>query len=157
MSTHHVTNAARLRDPPSSSFHKWWCAIQISNCWSTSLNGIAVSCHTLQLQVRNVSIPGIWKNITIITFTCPPSTPRNYKKLMQTSSLKFTHTIETLISMYYVWCFKQISISLHDPRYTLKKIWYLSLLPHYENDDNENFYFKCWIDLVGAGCSLLIF
>lgn len=44
-----MTKAAWLSVPPSFSFHRLWDASHVSNSQITSLNGIAVSCHTLIL------------------------------------------------------------------------------------------------------------
>lgn len=46
--TNHVTKAAWWRELPTPFFHNPCFVIHSSNCSITCLNGIAVSCHTLQ-------------------------------------------------------------------------------------------------------------
>lgn len=53
--SHQVTKAASFRAPSVSLPHKPCSANQPSNSSTTCLNGIAVSCHTLQFDVERVS------------------------------------------------------------------------------------------------------
>lgn len=57
--TYHVTKAAWWRELPTPFFHNPCLVIHSSNCSITCLNGIAVSCHTLQTMKAYTSAEGI--------------------------------------------------------------------------------------------------